>query len=169
MVERGHVIGRSGSADALQFKLANCLERRRAEGGPVLPFAFSMVTALFVLLHVLADIVTVPIGRRAISVEESRLQEEARTSVNVTVGSRPPISDRAGGRAADRSHQQEPLRASGRDGDLGREPRRPQSLGAGGVAMGRHRPHAGRLHVRRDKAGDASVPSEGKPEPNVFH
>ena len=53
----------------------------------------------------------------------------------------PRISDRAGGRAAHRGRQAEPLRASGRHGHLGCLPPRPQSLGGGGAALGRHRPH----------------------------
>ena len=74
--------------------------------------------------------------------EKSRLRKSAPTSVNVTVGrAQPRISDRAGGRAAHRGRQAEPLRASGRHGHPGCLPPRPQSLGGGGAALGRHRPH----------------------------
>ena len=53
----------------------------------------------------------------------------------------PRISHRARGRAAYRGRQAEPLRASGRHGHLGCLPPRPESLGDGCAALGRHRPH----------------------------
>jgi hypothetical protein len=43
-------------------------------------------------------------------------------------------------RSPHRGRQAEPLWASGRHGYLGRLPPRPQGLGAGGTALGRHRP-----------------------------
>jgi hypothetical protein len=70
---------------------------------------------------------------------------------------KPRISDRARGRAAHGGRQAEPVWTSGRYGHPGCLPPRPQGLGAGGVEVGRHRPHTGRLHVRRAKGGDASV------------
>src|SRR6516165_1703366 len=50
------------------------------------------------------------------------------------------ISHRPGGRAAHRGRQAEPLWASRRHGYLGRVPPWSQGLGAGGTALGRHRP-----------------------------
>jgi hypothetical protein len=52
----------------------------------------------------------------------------------------PRISDREGGRAAHRGRQAEPLWASGRYRYLGCLPPRPESLGSGCAALGRHRP-----------------------------
>jgi hypothetical protein len=77
--------------------------------------------------------VTVRMGGRAVSVENLRLREVAPTSVNVTVGkrSREYLTDR---------EVERPLWASRRHRDLGRLPPRPQGLGAGGTALGRHRP-----------------------------
>ena len=67
--------------------------------------------------------------------ENSRLREAASTAVNVTVGkrSREYLTDREVERLIEAAKQK-------RHGYLGRLPPRPQGLGAGGTALGRHRP-----------------------------
>ena len=90
--------------------------------------------------------------------ENTRLREAASTSVNVTVGrrSREYLTDREVERLIEAAKENRSGHRE-RHGHLGCLPPWPQSLGAGGVALGRHRPHHRALALRRAKAGDASV------------
>ena len=102
--------------------------------------------------------------------EESRLQERAPTSVNVTVGrrGREYLTEREVERLIEATKQN---RSGHRDATAILVAYR-HGLRASELVALRWDDidlTTGRLHVRRDKAGDASVPSEGKPEPNVFH
>ena len=64
--------------------------------------------------------VTVRMGSRAISMENSQLHKRPNLSKCNSWQTQPRISHRARGRAAHRGRQAEPLRASGRHGHLGR-------------------------------------------------